>query len=244
MTDKSDPDPKEKYVGQIKPLSQALMEQRKNFYMVVGQALSHWVGMEVRLIQIAAILLRTDSERAGIVMYPAPFGSWVPLIDDLFKHSGTYPEAHSAWNKLSNKLRGKNDIRVRLAHQSLSQEGDSAGYQAYLRPSEFDRRQKTIASKPMTIVEILKFADDVGELHDELVKILRLMKKRESSLRIFRAQLSRRRYGRDKRRSRTPKAPPAPPSLFLGLFQFLWRRLIAGLNEVRSWRTSRTGLSI
>jgi hypothetical protein len=43
--------------AQIKPLSVALVDQAKNFYLAVGQGISHWSSMEGRLVQVAAKLL-------------------------------------------------------------------------------------------------------------------------------------------------------------------------------------------
>ncbi len=132
---------------QIKPKSVALIDQAKNFYMAVGQGISHWSRMETRLVQITAKLLDTSEEKTGLLMYSINFYAWLDIIGQLFELDGTYPRSFKKWRKLSETLRAENDIRVRLAHHSISQDQEIVegvtGVQAYLRPPRLDVRKKS-----------------------------------------------------------------------------------------------------
>jgi hypothetical protein len=171
---------------QIKPLSKALVDQAKKFYMAVGQAISHWSRMENRLVQITARLLETTEEKAGLIMYSIINRYvWLQLIDDLFVLDGTYPQSLKLWRKIAESLRAENDIRVQLAHHSISQDeetsGDEIAIQAYLRPSKWDVRTKAKKAKPLTMTEIVDFTGRVNAIHDRLVTLLKLMNMPESS---------------------------------------------------------------
>jgi len=171
---------------QTKPLSVALADQAKNFYMAVGQGISHWSRMEGRLVQVAARLLRTSEPKAGVVMYSIMnFHIWIQIIDDLFVLDGTYPRSFKMWRKITDRLKGENDIRVRLAHHSMSQEDVDPGeelraIQAYLRPGSLDTRAKWQKSNPLTMMEIVDFTGRVGENQHKLISLLEQMKKRKS----------------------------------------------------------------
>jgi hypothetical protein len=171
---------------QVKPLSVALMDQAKNFYMAVGQGISHWSSIEGRLVQIAANLLRTSEEKAGLVMYSIiNINIWLQIIDELFVLNGTYPKSLRLWRQISESIRSENNIRVRLAHHSMSQEevavpDEITGFQAYLRPGRLDARVQSQKSKPLTIVEIVEFTGRVNEIHGRLISLLTLMKKRKA----------------------------------------------------------------
>jgi hypothetical protein len=170
----------------LKPLSVALLDQAKNFYISVGQGITHWASMEGRLVQIAARLLKTSEEKAGIVFYSIiNINIWITIIDELFEQDGTYTNSMKAWRKLIGPLRKENKIRVRLAHHLMSQDEEDLGgtkaIQAYLRPGQLDSRAESKNVKPMTMVEIVEFTGRVGDLHDSLLNVLRLMEKRKSS---------------------------------------------------------------
>jgi hypothetical protein len=170
---------------QIKPKSVALVDQAKNFYMAVGQGISHWSRMEMRLVQIAAKLLKTSEAKAGLVMYSIMnFHVWIQIIDELFVLDGNYPRSLKMWRKIAELLKDENNIRVRLAHFPISQDeeriGDNLGIQAYLRPAKFDVRTKSVKAKPLTMVEIVEFTGRVNEIHEKLISVLQRMSKRKS----------------------------------------------------------------
>ncbi len=168
----------------LEPLSVAKTKQAMKFYTSVGQGISHWSQMEERLIQVAAKLLRSSETKTGLIMYSINFYSWIAIIDDLFVLDGTYEKSLKAWRKLVSSLKAENDIRVRLAHQSIHQdhkEFEIAGtMQAYLQPGRFDARAKVKKHKPLSIVEISDFTGRVGDIHEKLISLLALMKKRKS----------------------------------------------------------------
>jgi len=170
----------------LKPLSVALRDQAKNFYTAVGLGISSWSKMEERLVQVVARLLRTPEAKAGLIMYSIiNLHVWIQIIDDLFVLDGTYPKSLKLWRSIAESLRAENDIRVGLAHFSISQDDVDPGeelraIQAYLRPGRFDIRSKSKKWKPLTMVEIVEFTVRVGEIHDRLISLLVLMKKRKS----------------------------------------------------------------
>jgi hypothetical protein len=177
---------KRKLQPHVKPLSVAKMDQAKNFYLSVGQGISHWSGMETRLVQVAAKLLRTSELKAGLVMYSIQnLYVWIQIIDDLFVLDGTYPKSLKLWRNIVELLKAENDIRVQLAHHSISQEEvtfptGEQGIQAFLRPSKLDTRTKSKKYKPLKMMEIAEFTGRVGTIHDKLISLLTLMHKRKS----------------------------------------------------------------
>jgi hypothetical protein len=172
--------------AQIKPLSVALVDQAKNFYLAVGQGISHWSNMEGRLVQVAAKLVGAPEAKVGLIMFSViNIHTWIQIIDDLFLIDGTYPNSMKLWRSIARSLKAENDIRVRLAHHSISQERfetpEEAGYQAYLRPARLDTRAKSKKFEPLTMVEIVNFTGRVGDIHEKLISLLTLMKKRKPS---------------------------------------------------------------
>ena len=142
--------------------------------------------METRLVQVVAKLLRAPQERVGLVMYSIiNINIWLQIIEDLFVVDGTYPRSLRLWRKISESIRKENAIRVRLAHQSMSQErieqeGELYGVQAFLRPARLDTRIQSQKYKPLPMMEILDFVHRVNAIHDRLIELLAVMKKRKS----------------------------------------------------------------
>jgi hypothetical protein len=178
---------KQRIRAQIKPLSVATLDQAKNFYMAVGQGISHWSGMEGRVVQVVAKLLITTEPKAGLVMYNIMnLHSWITIVDDLFSLDKTYPKSAKKWGTIAELLKKEIDNRVRLAHHSISQEDVDPGeelrmIQAFLRPHKLDLRRKWAKAKPLTMREIVDFTGRVNDIHDKLIDLLKLMKKRKSS---------------------------------------------------------------
>jgi hypothetical protein len=163
-----------------------LTDQAKDFYMTVGMAISHWSKMEERLIHVAAKLLKTTEPKTGLVMYSIMnLHVWIQIIDDLFVLDGTCPKSLKLWRSIAESLRTENDIRVGLAHYSMSQDGIEAhgelrAIEAYLRPGKLDIRNKSKKWKPLTILEIVEFTGRINKIRDTLGSLLELMKKPES----------------------------------------------------------------
>jgi hypothetical protein len=135
---------------------------------------------------VAAKLLKTSERKAGLVMYSIiNLNVWIQIIDDLFVLDGTYPKSLKRWRTIAHSLRRENDIRVGLAHYSISQDDVDPGeelraIQAFLRPGRFDIRTKSTKWKPLTMTEIVDFAGRVNDIHVQLISLLELMKKRKS----------------------------------------------------------------
>jgi hypothetical protein len=89
-------------------------------FRAVGQALSFWAQMEENLVPIAGMLLRTEFEMAGLVMYSIiNFCVRLTIITDLFSMSNHYSSLKPRWTKIFEKLRKMQDTRDRLAHHTI-----------------------------------------------------------------------------------------------------------------------------
>jgi hypothetical protein len=152
---------------------------RQALFTSVGQALSHWAGMEGVLVAIVSLLLRThEANKVGIVLYSIiNFNAWLSIIGELFSQEPLYISLKPKWNKISERLRGLKDTRDRLAHhtvydgsQSTTISGDTS-----LRPAQFDIRQKSQKYQPLDFDQVLKFSDSVGKVQDDLTTLLNAM---------------------------------------------------------------------
>jgi len=156
---------------------QALLQQAKTFYAIVGQGISHWSDVEERLIEVVACLLRTPEPKAGLVMYSIiNFNVWLQLIDDLFVLDETYRSSLKQWRQIFEALRKEKDIRDRLAHHRLIQEG----IEARLRPPVFDMRTKSQKMQPLTAEEILDFTERVTGINRAISALLETMSRPQS----------------------------------------------------------------
>ena len=139
-------------------------ESDKAFYSVIGRCISVWAETEGLLIFIAALLIHTTPQKAGLIFYSIPnFYSWLSIIDDLFEHEQVFSGQKSEWGKIGERLKKLNDTRVRLAHQSTRNPDKilrSPGDIPSLRPHKFDIRAKS-KKPPLEIKEIATFAGDV-----------------------------------------------------------------------------------
>jgi hypothetical protein len=177
---------KQRWRRQIKPKSEALLDQAKNFYIVVGQGISHWSRMEESLVLVVAKLLRSSEVKTGMLMYSIiNFNVWLQIIDDLFVLDGTYPNSQKKWRQIQKALRAEKDTRDALAHHAMVQieevHGDTTGVQAYLRPSRRDARNKSKKTKPLTLVQILDFTGRVNDVHEQIILLLKQMKQPKAS---------------------------------------------------------------
>jgi hypothetical protein len=131
--------------------------ERHDFYSSVGQAISLWASMETKLVYIASYLLGTSEHKAGLILYSMNFNTWLTIIDELFAIEPKYKEFKSEWVKASKHMKEWNDIRVRLAHNTV---WDADDKQIALRPSSLDYRSKSRNHKPLTNTEII---DTIGK---------------------------------------------------------------------------------
>ena len=131
------------YVTTVKDVK---MRYRQWLFTFVGQALSAWALMEELIVAIASLLLKTEINKSGVVMYSIiNFSVWLTLIDELFPLEPVYMPLKPKWNKISKRLRSLKDIRDRLAHHVISTKDDAELIEdnASLMPSRFDFRQKS-----------------------------------------------------------------------------------------------------
>jgi hypothetical protein len=165
-------------------VKEAKLAQVRLFYAGVGQGISQWARMEERLVQITAKLLKTSEKKAGLILYSIiNFYVWLDIIDQLFILDASYKDAHAKWQTLVSLLKKENDIRVRLAHHALDLDlkvdYERHSLEAYLRPGKYDTRTKSKTLKPLETQEIIDFAQRISDLHDQLILVLELMKKRK-----------------------------------------------------------------
>jgi hypothetical protein len=146
------------------------------FYASVGEAISLWASMEGRLVQIAAKLLGTTDQKAGLVLYSiANFFAWLGIIEELFILETKYADRKAAWGIASDRLRSLNDVRVRLAHHTIWDYPEED--ELFLRPAQFDLRSKSRKYRPLSRDEIEAFTKSVGDIEDDLIEILIKMRK-------------------------------------------------------------------
>jgi hypothetical protein len=127
--------------------------------------------MEGDVVDIASHLLGTDAFRTGIVLYSINFNTWLSVIDELLGFVRHLTPLKSDWGKLAKRLRGLNDTRVRLAHQTnlgqlehfRSKDGDSI-----LVPHGYDRRSKYRKLPPLNANDIITFSFNVVSIEKEL----------------------------------------------------------------------------
>jgi hypothetical protein len=160
--------------AEILQLSGQTWEDRELFYAQVGQGISLWSSMEEHLVEIAARLLNTRLEKAGLVLYSINnFYAWLNIIDDLFGLAPEYGNFKKSWTEASANLRSLNDTRVRLAHHTVFHLTKTP--QPTLRPSQFDARSKSKKYDPLTGIEILQFTVDVVAATKALVDLRKSM---------------------------------------------------------------------
>jgi|SRR3984893_10327149 hypothetical protein len=151
---------------------------RQALFTNVGLALSQWGGMEDLLVGIASLLLRMhEGTKVGTILYSIDFGAWLRIIGELFSQEPIYITLKPRWNKLSDRLRGLKDTRDRLAHHTIYY-GDRATTLAggtSLRPSQFDRRQKSQKFPPLDYNQISAFIDSVDKITEDLTALLNAM---------------------------------------------------------------------
>jgi hypothetical protein len=157
-------------------------------YEEVGRGISTWAALEMRLVQIASILLGAPERKTGLILYSINnFYSWLSIIDGLFADSPQHEKPREQWSKLASDLKAQNDIRVRLAHQSLfldvfeAADGKIKTELAGLRPSPFDSRAKSKGLEPLTTDEIIAFREIVCRLYEKLSGVYSSMLPQQSS---------------------------------------------------------------
>jgi hypothetical protein len=139
------------------------------FYTAVGQAISFWVDLESRIVEVAASLIGTTRDKAGVVMHANDFARWEHIIGDLFDLQPDLKKQRKKWNKLAEKLRPMNDIRVRLAHHTSANTNDKI---PALTPSRYDKRSKSRKHAPLKAHEIAEFMHNIIDAHKKADRLL------------------------------------------------------------------------
>jgi hypothetical protein len=143
-------------------------KKRSGFYSSVGQAISVWAAMETNLVEIAALLLGTSEEKAGLLMYSIMnFHVWLDIIDELFSIEARYQTHKAMWTVQKEKLRGMNDTRVRLAHHTALNHMDDQA----LRPGRHDTRIKSRKHAPLSEAEITDFITQLLDVDQALFSL-------------------------------------------------------------------------
>src|SRR3977135_3024755 len=102
----------EQAIGEIK---ETLDRVTDHFYSTIGRAIRHWSKMEGFLVHVASWLMDVRSEKVGLIFYSINnFHSWLSIVEELFEADPRFSPLKSDWNEIARKLRGLNDIRVRL----------------------------------------------------------------------------------------------------------------------------------
>jgi hypothetical protein len=138
--------------------------------------------MEGSLVHIASWLLDAQSPKVGLVFYSINnFHTWLSIIDELFAIDPVFAPLKSDWNEIANKLRGLNDIRVRLAHHALEagrdpaelveNELDDLEMFPTLKPNRTDVRAKW-KKKEIGLAEIISFQEEVLAVVEKLTKLM------------------------------------------------------------------------
>jgi hypothetical protein len=149
-----------------------MTEERELFYISIGQGISFWTGMESLLVQIAARLLGSTDIKAGLVLYSiANFYSWLTIIDDLFSLDPKFVSLKTDWGPIAEKLKGLNDIRVRLAHHTSWGDVKVDGRSA-LRPGMYDARSKSRKFPPLITTEIIDFSEKLRLVRVQMLDLL------------------------------------------------------------------------
>jgi len=148
--------------------SQSYLEH-ENFYIGVGLSISRWSDMETTIVQIFSILMGTQDQKAGIVLYSIMnFNAWLMIIDELIGSDPLFEGFKRNWSKKANRLRRLNETRVRLAHHTMWESGPT---DLGLKPSRLDARSKSRSYKSLTIPEIVEFVNLSFEMHKDLVEL-------------------------------------------------------------------------
>lgn len=170
------------YRAELEALGETVTETDKRMlFYCVGQAITAWAKMEEMLVGIAALLLRTPIEKAGVVMYSTiNFNVWLSVITDLFEQDEKLKPLKPRWNKISERIRAVKDKRDQIAHHSAEETGTPsaavlAATAVSIRRSKFDMRTKSQRLRPLDIDEIQALAETVAAIAVDLYAFLTVM---------------------------------------------------------------------
>ena len=143
-----------------------LWQEQSDFYRSVGQAISLWASMETNLVRIAAVLLDSSEEKAGVVLYSIiSIRTRLDIINGLFQMETDFERQREAWASEREELESLNKTRVRLAHHTVWH--DAHPLKALL-PARLASRTKSQKYKRLTKSEIDAFSQNVLEADKRL----------------------------------------------------------------------------
>ncbi|MHB8268784.1 hypothetical protein [Bradyrhizobium sp.] len=162
--------------GDLERIKKWQTEDKRNLFMLVGEALSLWAQMEDSLVVIAGALLRTKFEKAGVVLYSITnFHVWLGLIDELFALESRYDTVKPKWNKVAERLKKLNDTRARLAHHTIYAVPPLELEGASLRPGRLDLRRRSLKYEPLNTDQMLTFIHSVSRALEDLAAVTNAM---------------------------------------------------------------------
>jgi hypothetical protein len=159
-------------------------------FVLVGQAITAWAKLEEALVFLFTVLLRTEPEKAGLILYSTiNFSVWISMIDELFAADDLFSALKPRWNKMASRLRAVKDERDRIAHHGIDIDKQSSRLlsEITIRPSPLDTRQKSKKFKPMDNDDIINFtvvvaglAQQIADLSLEMARTLQALQKKSS----------------------------------------------------------------
>ncbi len=104
--------------------------------------------------------------KGGLVLYSIiNLNVWLALISELLATETIYDGLTDRWNKLESRIKGLNDIRARLAHNTVWESSpDDFG----LKPGRYDTRSRTKTFKTLTTTEIGDFVEKADKINRDL----------------------------------------------------------------------------
>jgi hypothetical protein len=161
---------------ELKETSAAVrQEEVEVLHRGTGSAITSWAIMEERLIMVASLLLKTAPEKVGLVFFSiVNFQVWLSIITELFELAPEFSGFQRRWNKLYERLRAEKDIRDRLAHHAVlsATVTDNPFGRSVKKASRIDFRAKSRALKPLVIEEVNDFSERIGNISDDLLKLV------------------------------------------------------------------------
>jgi hypothetical protein len=146
------------------------------------------LGQRARAFFIAAMLLDTQPEKAGLVFYSINnFHTWLSIIEELFALDPKFTPLRPEWIAISNRLRKLNDTRVSLAHHAL---GPGKGFKQFvetdnddlfgvfptLRPHSSDTRTKSKKHAPIGLEQLSEFIHELATTQKMLAALIDRMR--------------------------------------------------------------------
>jgi hypothetical protein len=139
---------------EIKEFEEIKKQAERDFYYAIGRSITSWSLTEGRLVYIAAMLLDSTTEKAGLVLYSITnFYNWLSIIDELFAIDPKYQPLRSDWNAIAEQLKKLNEVRVRLAHHAVER-----GKGIEILVSDGDEMEIFPSLKPKKVAKAYSFA--------------------------------------------------------------------------------------